>query len=228
MAITSSKGFDGTINEAEWSTLHSVVNDGHVEGMVASVGSGTREVDLTSGTAWAVGTYHVASATTVALAANGSGNTRIDTIVVNINFSTNTATITSVQGTPAASPVAPTLTQTAGTEWEIPLCDVVVVDGETAFSTADITDRRPYRPFVQHGLKEISMGGSDSATSSVTFPVPYAVAPSVVAAGQDSNFIRSVSSVTTTGFQLACRTRTGTTSSSTLDNWWIAVGRLNA
>lgn len=182
MAITASYGFDGTINEAQWSTLHQPVGTGHVSGMAATVGSGTREVDIASGTAWAVGTYHIASATTVALSANASGNTRIDTIVVDIDFSTDTATVEAVEGTPAASPVPPTLTQTPGTQWQIPLCHVTVVDGETAFSAADIADVRPTAGVQVAACSYLRNASADVSPSDGTW-LDIAIAQTNVAVG---------------------------------------------
>lgn len=227
MAITASYGFDGTINEAQWSTLHSVVNRGHVDGMVASVGAGTREVDLTSGTAWAVGTYHVASATTVALSANSSGNTRIDTIVVNIDFSTDTATVTAVQGTPAASPVAPTLTQTAGTQWQIPLCHVTVDDGATSFSSADIENARPALLAQETGTVTTGPSSAASFTTDVSFTGTFASPPQVFinlpsGSGTTAKWHGRAISITTTGFTLFGFGDSSTTFSSAWQ--WFAVG----
>jgi hypothetical protein len=76
-------------------------------------------------------------------AAPGS-NSRIDTIIVRIQDSaysgaSNTATIESVTGTAAASPVAPSLPANS-----IALADVLIPSGDTQYTDSQITDRRSY------------------------------------------------------------------------------------
>ena len=79
---------------------------------------------------------------------NGDGaNPRIDTVVVRLTREGQTAqgaiVLAVLQGTPAASPSQPTLTQSAAT-WEYPLCDVAVGTGVSTVSNGNITDRRTY------------------------------------------------------------------------------------
>lgn len=76
---------------------------------------------------------------TLSIAANASGNARIDTIVLRADFTAQTVRLAVRQGTPAASPVAPTLTQTDGVLWEIPLADVAVANGFTVINQSDIS-----------------------------------------------------------------------------------------
>lgn len=67
---------------------------------------------------------------------------RIDTIVLNLDIlSTRLITPVVVQGTPAGSPVPPTLTQDTNT-WQVAQADVLVVALATTIVQADITDRR--------------------------------------------------------------------------------------
>lgn len=70
-----------------------------------------------------------------------SDNPRIDTVVVEYNLDTdiNTARVAIVQGTPAASPEAPILSDTA-TLYQKPLADVLIPAG--ALTARTITDRR--------------------------------------------------------------------------------------
>lgn len=70
-----------------------------------------------------------------------SDNPRIDTVVVEYNLDTdiNTARVAIVQGTPAASPEAPILSDTA-TLYQKPLADVLIPAG--ALTAGAITDRR--------------------------------------------------------------------------------------
>ena len=67
---------------------------------------------------------------------------RIDTVVLNLDIlSTRLITPVVVQGTPAGSPVPPTLTQDTNT-WQVAQADVLVVALATTIAQADITDRR--------------------------------------------------------------------------------------
>jgi hypothetical protein len=84
------------------------------------------------------------AALNVAMTAAPGSNSRIDTIVVRIQDSvysgaTNTATIESITGTAAASPVAPTLPANT-----LALADVLIPSGDTAYTDSQITDRRTY------------------------------------------------------------------------------------
>lgn len=94
------------------------------------------------GRALADGTlYKNTSALTLTIAANASGNPRIDTIALRKDYTAQTVRAVVRQGTPAASPVPPTLTQTAGVTWEIPLADIAVANGFVSITNANITPR---------------------------------------------------------------------------------------
>jgi microcystin-dependent protein len=73
---------------------------------------------------------------------NTSGNPRIDVIVARADWTTSAITLAVLEGTPAASPVAPTLTQTDGVLWEEALAEVAVADGFSSIVDANITDWR--------------------------------------------------------------------------------------
>lgn len=85
--------------------------------------------------------YKNTSALTLTIAANASGNARIDTIVLRKDFTAKTVRAVVRQGTPAASPVPPTLTQSAGVTWEIPLADIAVANGFSSITNSNITPR---------------------------------------------------------------------------------------
>lgn len=68
------------------------------------------------------GQYYVrTTATTRVAAANGNANPRLDRLVLRLTRSTGFVTPALIQGTPAASPALPALTQDA-TTWDVPLC----------------------------------------------------------------------------------------------------------
>jgi hypothetical protein len=80
-------------------------------------------------------------------------NPRIDTVIVRVyrpgHVWEGKADLAIVAGTPNASPVAPTLTQTA-TVWEFPLADVRVNAGVLVIAADKVTDRRAFAgPMVQ-------------------------------------------------------------------------------
>lgn len=142
----STVGYDNAdITVAGFQTLLRYAIEGayrhSVTGMAVTAGGGTRQVVVASGFAVSPGvvTENDANAT-VTLAANASGSTRTDYIVLRHNAATDTTTIDKVQG---ASATAPALTQALGGIWEVPLATVEVASGATSLSAGNITDRRP-------------------------------------------------------------------------------------
>lgn len=85
--------------------------------------------------------YYTDTSEVVSVAANASGNPRIDTVVLRKSWAAQTVRIAILQGTPAGSPVPPTLTQTVSVTWEIPLADIAVANGFVSITNANITPR---------------------------------------------------------------------------------------
>lgn len=143
--VSASYGFTGTITEAQWAVVQRPTNRGYVEGCAPSVGGGTREAVIASGTVWVAGSYHTVSGATLTLAENTSGQARIDYVCLYVNYSTDDAALVVVQGTPSASPAPPTgsLTQTAGVGWHVPLAEVTVASGAGVLSASAVNDVRP-------------------------------------------------------------------------------------
>lgn len=105
----------------------------------------TTSINVLAGAALVQGLAFVNTAQEVfTIAANASGNPRIDTIVVQADYALQTARLARLQGTPAASPVSPTLTQNAGVLWEIPLADIAVANGFVTITNANITPRHEW------------------------------------------------------------------------------------
>lgn len=86
---------------------------------------------------------NLATVATVAISENSSGNDRIDTVCVRYDQTGPTLALTVVEGTPAGSPVPPTLTQTEA-DYYLPLADIAVANGWTTISNSEITDRRQF------------------------------------------------------------------------------------
>ncbi|MEO8608919.1 MAG: hypothetical protein ABI690_13590 [Chloroflexota bacterium] len=109
---------------------------------VQAIGGAT--VRLQIGAAMVRGTLYVNdSFTDFTVQANISGNPRIDTLIVRKDYVAQTIRALVLQGTPAASPVPPTLTQSA-TVWEIPIVDIAVANGFSSIATADLLPRQEF------------------------------------------------------------------------------------
>ena len=147
MAITA-VGFDGTITEAEWASFmrhQGTVADKHGvsgSGLVVSAAGGTRTASVSPGTAILPGLrINSDAAVSLTFAANAGSTNRVDAVVVQGNWSTNTATIAVVAG---SSTVPPALTQNEGVLWQMPLAYVTVRPGVTTLLSSDIVSTVPY------------------------------------------------------------------------------------
>lgn len=152
MAVTYFPFDDGTgavVDETRWYqmarlwlpsgvALNSALGDMRVFG-----DSSGRQVKVNPGEAWVEGHMVRSDATEIiAIAANASGNPRIDRLVLRVSRTSNTIAFAVVQGTPAATPAAPALTQTAAT-YEISLAKVAVANGAATITAGNVTDERP-------------------------------------------------------------------------------------
>lgn len=84
--------------------------------------------------------YETTAIVTASINANSSGNPRIDTVILRLDFALQTIRVAVKQGTPAASPARPTLQQDTAF-WEMPLADVAVANGFTTLAQSTITQR---------------------------------------------------------------------------------------
>jgi len=78
----------------------------------------------------------------------GGGNTRIDRVVLRVTWASFQCVITRIAGTDAASPVAPAITQTPGTTYDILLYQALVNTG----GTVTLTDERVYAWVADAGI----------------------------------------------------------------------------
>lgn len=120
-------------------------------------------VDVLKGTALINGRWYTNTATeALTIAANAAGNPRIDTIVLRCDYSLQTIRLAVLQGTAAASPTPPALTQTDLTLWEIPLADIAVANGFTSIAQTDITPRHEWAnaPLGSYVIALNNSGGS--------------------------------------------------------------------
>lgn len=177
-------GQSGTIFVGDLHRAFRMMTDGVVDGVdgeLAVSGSGvTLEVTVATGFAYLYGhPSYWADPSTVTIAANGTGNPRIDLIVVRL-YPPGTANegeqeIAVVQGTPAASPVAPGVTQDPNVVWEIALAEVTVAAGATAITGGNVADVRTYTsgPLMDSSvttakLADLAVTGAKIADETVT------------------------------------------------------------
>lgn len=152
MAQTSWPFHDGTsgtpVLEDQWSKMARTWSQSGVVSYGNNLGpysdSDGRQVKVPTGRAIVRGHYYENTSPTVvlAIAANASGNPRIDRVVLRLDPSANSVTLAVLQGTPAGSPSAPALTQTDVGVFEISLARVTVANGATNIVPADVIDER--------------------------------------------------------------------------------------
>ena len=148
---TKAGGVVGSISLLELPELTQIYGEGVVAGAVAgdfavTWDSAGTDLDIAAGYAIVRGVGVTnPSSRELELADGDATHPRIDTVVLElVRAAGNTegrVTLKVVAGTPAASPVAPTLTQNT-TTWQYPLADARVNAGATV--VASVTDRRTY------------------------------------------------------------------------------------
>lgn len=170
-----------------WNALHGIGSVFPNYGYIPGTGDGTYEplqvrqttiasanVEIHIGAALVNGKLYESDATEqLAVGANASGNARIDTLVLRTDYTAQTIRQVIKQGTPAGSPVRPSLTQSASI-WEIPLADIAVANGFSTIVDINITDRRRaihatgagWQPYV-YGLGHIPNGAYNASGESV-------------------------------------------------------------
>lgn len=113
---------------------------------LAAIVPGTMNVSLQPGEARLSGHDMISDEVeTITLSMGHATYPRIDTVIVESNEDTSVryARIIVVEGTPAASPAAPALTQTNAL-WQEGVCNVLVPAGATTLAGATITDIRTF------------------------------------------------------------------------------------
>lgn len=118
--------------------------DGYLNEFAAYADNSGMQVKVPSGACWIQGHYgESTSEKTLSIAANSSGNPRIDRVILRNDFVNNRIELDVLTGTPAGSPSAPALT-TNSSIFEIPLARVAVADAETSIESGHVTDERSF------------------------------------------------------------------------------------
>lgn len=153
-----------------WRAMGEGVISGHslpaLDGELACSAGGANTVNVADGAAIVDGIYFESTAVenVNVPSAIGEGNTRIDRIVVRVDWASYEAKITRIAGTDAAAPSAPAITQTTETTYDLPLCQVLV---DTS-GNVTVTDERTFlAPQVDDSTIEVDSNGDLSLTSTV-------------------------------------------------------------
>lgn len=154
--IVSSKttGMTGAVTIPNLAYLLQAWGDGVIENVLnelaVTANGANMQLTIATGAAQVHGVvYDRVNSGTLNVGAADPTNPRIDTVVVSVvpvgagSNIEGESYVEIVQGSPAASPVAPSLTQGASL-WQFPLADIAVGAGVTAISPGDVTDRRIY------------------------------------------------------------------------------------
>jgi hypothetical protein len=162
------------------------------------------QVKVKAGQALIRGHYYQSSAQEVLTIATAPvTNSRIDNVVLELDPSANHIQLVVVAGTPASTPVAPTLTQTDGGIYQIKLAQILVGPGVTTIAANKVTDTRTMLITTSDLVSDIATLESDVATLQ-TSKVPIAVAVSTktgnytLVAADTSDFIAVNGTVTIT------------------------------
>lgn len=146
----SSRIYDGSsYTQAEFAEF---LKSHVVDGVVSGIGNGliisaqtapNMTVNMASGRAIIQGYWYDNDGTLVkTISTADPTNPRIDRIVLRLTTGSPRNVVSAVlTGTPAPSPVVPSLTQTSST-WEISLAQIAVAAGAVQINPADITDER--------------------------------------------------------------------------------------
>jgi hypothetical protein len=145
--------------ELQWSRMaRRWASDGvHTEDPASTVlkvsGSGTTSVTVAPGMAFVNGFfYHLDTAKTLSVPANGGGAARVDLVVLRADMSANS--VLAVYKTGGAT--APPLTQVEDGVWEIPLAQCTVAAASTTVAAANVVDKRY---FTSRGVLPSTVNG---------------------------------------------------------------------
>lgn len=112
--------------------------------VVYANGTGTREIRIRADKQAVVRGYgwqNDAAEIVKTLAANTSGSTRTDLVVLRYSRADYSVTVQIVQGTPGAGAPAPTYNTDASGVWELPLANVAVANNATTIAASAVTRR---------------------------------------------------------------------------------------
>lgn len=146
-------GSGANITESQWGQMAQLwLSTGVVKGQLNSLNcyadSTGMQVKVDTGIAWIQGFYYKNDAVvTLPIATAPTSNSRIDRVVVQVDWTNNNIQLVVLQGTVAASPVEPALTQNSSL-WQIPLASVAVGTNVSTIAAGNVTDERFPSPLI--------------------------------------------------------------------------------
>lgn len=121
------------------------------------------QVKVKSGNAWMNGHFFESDAEVILpISTADVTNPRIDRVIIRVDWTANTITLSVLQGTPAVSPAAPALTQNTS-RWEISLAQILVGANASTIASGNVTDERVYAG-NQSVVMVNSVGGQNQAS----------------------------------------------------------------
>lgn len=117
------------------------------ENCFAATVTGALQITIGTGIAWIHNDQYKGksvynnSATALSVSLGNSYNPRIDRVVLEFSTTNNATVLKIIEGTPAATPTAPSIVQTS-TQYQLGLYTIYVAKAATTISAANITDTR--------------------------------------------------------------------------------------
>lgn len=238
-------GSGANVTETQWSLMaQNWLSTGVIKGILNELqvyaDSTGMQCKVKSGQAWMKGHFYQSDAEEVlAIATASATNPRIDRVIVRVDWTANTIQLAVLQGTPAASPTPPALTQNSS-RWEISLAQVYIVKSATTIASGNITDERTMTPNTIKGLGlgELLQSGKTGTLTvpagqifgfDFTYPIPYTtgVVPRVTATPNGAlancaDLVHSITNITNTGFRIEIKNK-GAADEFAFYNW-ISIG----
>lgn len=131
---------------SQWAkNINEGVKQGNGDELVVTADGTGMTVSVGSGQSMIRGHYYSSTASeSLAITASDPTNPRIDAVVLELDPTANTVLLKVLAGTPAGSPVAPTLTQTEAGVYQLPLAYIAVAATVLAIELVDVTDKRGF------------------------------------------------------------------------------------
>lgn len=164
----NSSGGSPVVSQTQWQAMALQWGHDHIDFPLANtgytgnqlpfvLGANGRTLTIGAGSASVGGFYYqLSGSATFTIAANSTGQGRIDLIVLRADMSKSAVNMAVVQGTPAATPVEPKPVRRSGGIWEMPLYAVTVPANNGSLTTSR---RGPY-PLPGHVAFPWDAGGA--------------------------------------------------------------------
>ena len=183
-------GAGSSIYEAQWGTMmRHVLSTGVIRSRQSAfdlnllevyADTSGMQVKVKTGSAFIDGFFYSTDAElTKSITAADATNDRIDRVVLKLDRAANKISVVVLTGTPAASPVPPTLTQTLTGVYEMQLAQVLVGDNVSTINAGDVTDERLFndggfdqRTITFPLIDDLTTIEVDDPIGDYTFPVP--------------------------------------------------------